>query len=904
MRFFISYRRDDAGQQAARVAERVRARFGPDAVFLDVEAIAAGEDFVEAIERAIWEADVVLVLIGPAWLDAVDAEGGRRLDDPRDYVRLEIEAASHRGVGTVPVLVGGALMPAAEELPDPLAPLARLNAVMLGDERLDQDLDSFLEELGAAAAATGGAVHLPAQPTPFIGRQAEVTAVLELLEGQGTRLLTLTGPGGAGKTRLSIEAASRLADRFPDGVWFVGLAALRDPELVVPTIATTLGLHEGFGSDLAETLGRFLRERRVLLVVDNLEQLLPEAAPVLGDLLDAAPELRMLASSREPLGIRAERLYSVAELTDADAAALFSDRARAADLRFDPEQHAQAIAAICDRLEGLPLGIELAAARVRLLSPAQLLKRLDERLPLLTGGARDAPDRQRTMRAAIAWSYDLLGPEDQELFAKLGVFHGGCTPEAAEAACGADLDALASLVDKSLLRTEERPRGEARFTMLETVREFAAERLKELPEADEVVDRYLEFFVRLAQEAELRSRSGDREPWFDRLDADLDNIRSVVSRCRRLPEPGTELGIVTALWRFWAARGYVAEGLEALDGAVVRSADPPPQARLGRCYLGSMAGANSAELLPDAQAVASACAAEGDRFGEVQALTLIGLLDGARGRMGEAEEPLNRAIAVSAGDFPAEEAEALGWLLIGALHGPSPVDSGIELCKRAIGREALDPSVRAFALVERAALEAMRGEFDIASTLLEEGRSAFRELDLKVFAANTAQEAFFVHMLADDPESAATELVAAYDELEGFGERGFLSTIAGDLVHVFYVLGNLPDAARYASLSQEAAADDDWMSQGLWRGGLAKVQARRGVVDHAIELADEAVRLMASTDFVNAHADRLTDLAEVLRIAERPDGSVHALRRARGLYEQKGNIIGIRRTEALLERSC
>ncbi len=899
VRVFISYRRDDAGDHAGRIADHLVGRYGPDAVFRDVETIEAGEDFVEAIERAIWDADLVLVVIGRAWLRATDAEGRRRLEDPKDFVRLEVEAALRRGVRTVPLLVGEASMPRADDLPPTLSPLARRNAVPLDEARLDEDLEALLATLEAGVALDDdSSVHLPPQPTPFIGREAEIASIQELLEREEVRLLTVIGPGGVGKTRITIEIAAHLADRFPDGVWFVGLSALRDADLLAPTIATTLGLHEGFGSSLEETVQRFLRDRRILLVIDNVEQLLPGAAAILSDLVGSARKVKLLVSSREPVGVRAERVYPVPELGAEDAVALFTERTRATVPGWELDgAEAAAVGAICAKLEGLPLAIELAAARVDMLSVGELLERLDESLPVLTGGALDAPERQRTMRAAIAWSHDLLGEHEQRSFAKLGVFRGGWTLDAAETICDVDLDALRSLHEKSLIR-----RTAGRFGMLETIREYAAERLEGSPEGEAIVRRHLESFVAMAEEAELGSRRGEREAWFDRLEADHDNLRSALARVQQAPDPVEEVRLVTALWRFWAARGYVAEGLRAIDHALARNSDVPLGTRLGRCYLGSMAGLDFLTLLPETRALAAECTGEDDRFARVQALTLIGMLEGALGHQGAAEAPLNEAVDVSAGDFPAEEAEAIGWLLIGALYGPTPVDRGIARCRDALDRSDADRTVQAFAFVERAALEAMRGAFDLARRLLEEGRSIFLDLDLKVFGANTAQEAFFVEMLADDPGAAAADLVAAYDVLLRFGERGFLSTIAGYLAHVYYALGDLEEAERYAGVSKDAAADDDWISQGLWRSALAKVLARRGDVDPALALAREAVRLMASTDFINTHADRLTDLAEVLRMARSPEAD-EALDQAHLLYERKGNLVGIRRAESALGRS-
>ncbi|MBA2597313.1 MAG: adenylate/guanylate cyclase domain-containing protein, partial [Chloroflexia bacterium] len=349
--------------------------------------------------------------------------------------------------------------------------------------------------------------NLPVQPTPLIGRERELIALRAMIAAPGVRLITLTGPGGTGKTRLALQAAAESLDAFPDGVWWVPLATVSDPELVLEAIAAPLGVRDVAGEPLATTLAEHLKTRHTLLLLDNLEQVV-EAAPLIAGLIDAAPDLVILATSREPLRLRAEREFPVAplpvpkegpriSLEDAlasPAVQLFVERAQAVKPGFSLEAtNAADVASICRRLDGLPLAIELAAARVRILAPAALLARLDQRLKLLTGGARDLPERQQTLRAAIAWSHDLLPPPEQALFARLSVFAGGCSFEAAEAICGAagrleiDLfDGFESLVQKSLLRQEEDPAGDARFTMLQTIHEFAAEQLQEVPEAVEL----------------------------------------------------------------------------------------------------------------------------------------------------------------------------------------------------------------------------------------------------------------------------------------------------------------------------------------------------------------------------------------------------------------------------------
>jgi predicted ATPase len=351
--------------------------------------------------------------------------------------------------------------------------------------------------------------NLSLQPTPLIGRKREVAEVYERLLRPEVRLLTLTGVGGTGKTRLGLQAAAELTEQFEDGVFFVSLAAIRDPQLVVPAMAATLGVKEAGGQPLLESVEDSLGEKHILLMVDNFEQVI-EAAPVVTELLSTASNLKVLATSRIPLRLYGEheyavpplalpdpeRLPSVERLTHYEAVRLFVERAQAAKADFSvTNESAPAVAQICYRLDGLPLAIELAAARIKVLSPQKMLGRLGNRLKLLTGGARDLPERQRTLRSTIEWSYGLLGEGEKVLFARLSVFAGGRTMEAIEAICDAEgdlpvdvLDGLSSLVDKSLLKQEEGAGGEPRFVMLETIHEFAREKLQESEESEDITD--------------------------------------------------------------------------------------------------------------------------------------------------------------------------------------------------------------------------------------------------------------------------------------------------------------------------------------------------------------------------------------------------------------------------------
>ena len=362
--------------------------------------------------------------------------------------------------------------------------------------------------------------HLPVPVTSFVGRQREVADVCDLVRRPGVRLVTLTGPGGVGKTRLALRVAETLGGEFADGVAFVDLTLLADPDLVAPTVALALGIPGAGDRPLVARMVDLLRDRQLLLVLDNFEQV-REAAPLVAEVLASCPQLVVLVTSREPLSLSAERVVAVSplplpdptrpaeELATSDAVRLFTDRAQASRAEFAlSKANIEAVADICARVDGLPLAIELAAARVAHLPPAALLARLDRRLPLLTGGKRDLPERQRTLRGAIAWSYDLLAPAEQALFRDLAVFVGGCTLEAAEAVVmaagnpGLDvLDGVAALVDKNLLRQEDGPAAAPRYRMLETVREFALERLADSDEERAVRDAHSAHFLALAEEA-------------------------------------------------------------------------------------------------------------------------------------------------------------------------------------------------------------------------------------------------------------------------------------------------------------------------------------------------------------------------------------------------------------------
>ncbi len=458
--------------------------------------------------------------------------------------------------------------------------------VELGHHLL-KDLEGSIELFGLAAEGLPGDfpplktltnANLPEPPTPIIGRAREVHAVRELLLRDETRLVTLTGPGGTGKTRLALETARELVEKFPNGVTFVALGALGDAEFVLPSLGEALGVEGSSGRSLEEALANYLRERRLLLVLDNFEHVIG-AAPSIAKLLAAAPGVTALVTSRERLHLSGEQEMVVPPLRPADAVALFMARARAALPTFeDNELDRQAIDEICRRLDGLPLAIELAAARVKLLSPRALQGRLGRRLQLLTGGARDLPERQQTLRATIDWSYELLAATEQRLLARLSVFYSGCTLEAAEEVCEASLDDLASLVDKSLLGRHDRA-DEIRFVLLETIREYAFERLRDLGEIDELRRRHADHYLGFAEQAHLEMRGAGQVRWLAALDSEHQNLRAAIEYVRGAGEKELELRFVAALWFFWIVHGHLTEGMTTVERALEGSTSQPPLLR-------------------------------------------------------------------------------------------------------------------------------------------------------------------------------------------------------------------------------------------------------------------------------------------------------------------------------------
>jgi non-specific serine/threonine protein kinase len=462
-------------------------------------------------------------------------------------------------------------------------------------------------ESPAADAAPNRPCNLPGQLTPFIGRKEEVSDLQQLLRRKDVRLLTLTGPGGTGKTRLSLQVAMNSLDAFADGVFCIQLASISNPRLAVSATARTLGIKETGDTPLIESLKHSLRDKQMLLLFDNFEQVLV-TAPFVSELLTACHKLKALVTSRAALRVQGEREFPVPPLAlprpsdpaspDAlstyAAVELFVKRAQAVKPYFAlTGENARAVADICIRLDGLPLAIELAAARIKLLSPQAMLVRLEHRLKLLTGGARDLPDRQQTMRGAIAWGYDLLGEEERIFFRRLAVFAGGFTLEAAEALLRNNeqhvdvLDKVEALVDNSLLQQRDQADGEPRFSMLETIREYGLEQLDVSGEASQIGRQHADYFLGLAERAELELSGTNQETWLNRLESEHDNLRVALHWTRGSKETGIGLRLAGALWRFWLVRGHLSEGRERLADVLTAAKNSSGTAALAKVLTGA-----------------------------------------------------------------------------------------------------------------------------------------------------------------------------------------------------------------------------------------------------------------------------------------------------------------------------
>ena len=598
---FLSYATADR-ERALTIADALEAAGIP--VWIDRRGIPGGTDWAGQIALALRACRAVAVLCSAASVVSRN-------------VRQELQLAWDHNKPILPLLLEQV------EFPDAVAYfLQGRQWIEIVDRTREEWLPPVIGALSALGVATDAeaappsaaapaihSVRLPSPLTALLGRDVEIRQVAALATAH--RLVTLTGPGGVGKTRLAIEAARVAAPEFPDGVTFIDLSPVREPDLVLPTVARVLGLPEAGTIEIADALASAIGERRALLVLDNFEQVL-DAAPEVAALLAACPNVTVLVTSRAPLAVRGEQNVPVGPLPSPEAGldpsklsanpgvAVFVERAREAHPALETSQsNLETIAAICRRLEGLPLAIELAAARTRVLSPAALLARLEQVLPTLTSGPRDLPDRQRTLRDAIGWSYQLLAPEEQTLFQYLAVFVGGWTSTAAESVAGAGsiaidiVDGIASLVDKSLVvrvaaASCDEASAEPRFVMLETIREFALDALAASGEENAVRRAHASYFLAEAELAEPELRGRGQSSWIARLETELPNLRAVLDWSLSGGDAETGLRLAGALHWFWFLRNHVEEGrvwFERARDVGSKSADSLGKAALGASML-------------------------------------------------------------------------------------------------------------------------------------------------------------------------------------------------------------------------------------------------------------------------------------------------------------------------------
>jgi predicted ATPase/DNA-binding CsgD family transcriptional regulator len=724
--------------------------------------------------------------------------------------------------------------------------------------------------------------NLPIQFTQLIGREQEVAAVQNLLQREDVRLVTLTGPGGTGKTRLGLQVAAELSDLFADGVYFVNLAALSDAEFVVPTIAQTLGLREVAGQSLAERLQEELQQKQLLLLLDNFEQVV-SAAPQFIDLLAACPRLKLLVTSREVLHVRAEHEFAVPPLALPDpihlpeiaalshyaAVALFTQRAQAVKSNFQvTAANARAIAESCVRLDGLPLALELAAARVKLFSPQALLARLDQRLQVLTSGARDAPVRQQSLRNTIAWSYDLLDAQEQKVFRRLSAFVDGCTLQAIEAVCaaldtsngaGRVSDGVASLIDKSLLQQRELEREESRLVMLETIREYGLEALAASGEMDVTRHAHTRYYLALAENAEVEFDSSQQAAWLERLEQEHDNLRAALQWLLEQGGAGPSIEIAlrlgAALRRFWDVRGYHSEGLSFLEKALAGSegvAVPVRTKALRAAANLALTGGyhDRAEVLCE-QSLAL-CRESGDKQGAAYSLYLLGELAWTRSDYVAARSLIEESLAF--------------WRKVGEMDGI------------------------AWSLSSLADLASEQGEYTRGRTLYEQSLALQREFGNKRGVAwsllGLAQVLFFTQSDPATIHSLLEESLTLYREL---GHKEGVASSFNLLGRVALSQGDV-DTAR--SLLEESVAISKEIGT-RWGTAqslcvLASVGARLGEFAAAHVLYEESVaiaRKVGSKWLIPFCLEGLADVAAVQgepTWAARLWGAAEALRDAIG----------------------
>src|SRR5215213_1359432 len=752
--------------------------------------------------------------------------------------------------------------------------------------------------------------NLPAPRTSFVGREREMIEVKRMMAM--TRLLTMTGVGGSGKTRLALEVARDLVGAYPDGVWLAELAPLADPGLVPQAVARALGVKEQPGQPLTDTLAETLRTKRTLLVLDNCEHLLDGAARLVDALLDSCPHLRILATSREALGIAGEVRWTVPslsmldprsadtveELERSESARLFVERASARRPGFSlTPDNTQAVAQICHRLEGIPLAIELAAARVGALSIKQISERLTGSLKLLTGGDRTQVPKQRTLRGTLDWSHELLSTNEKKLFGRLSVFAGGWTLEAAEEV-GADgsiegsdvLDLLGRLVDKSLVVAEAEAQGAVRYRMLEPIRQYARERLEESEEAEAIQRRHAEFFLALAEEAEPEVEGPQQAAWLERLEAEHDNLRAALSwSLERGEEAELGLRVAGALGQFWYLRGYLGEGRRWLEEALTKSSPASTAARANALHRLSFLAYLQGHLDRAQEASEEGLKLEGveqfwniaDRISAAAGLgrLMLGIVASAQGDSERAIQLYEKSLALSrkVGD---KRGIADNLLLLGIEMRPrGDLGKARDLLEEGmvVGREVGDPELLAAFLTQLCDTFLLQGDLERATVVGEKAVAICREHKHSFMLSEVLCNLGWVALLRGNLERATTLYVEGLELKRKVGPILLLpesldglacvATARGETeraVRLFGATQALHELARnylkvreYAALREPyLAATRSQLSEEAW--GTAFAEGRAMGFEETVEyaLSDEETATPLTTVAEQSSADK------------------------------------------------
>jgi predicted ATPase/DNA-binding CsgD family transcriptional regulator len=714
-------------------------------------------------------------------------------------------------------------------------------------------------------------VKLPPQFTSFVGRRREIAEVRQLL--MTSRLVTLTGPGGSGKTRLAVQVARVSTGQYRDGVYFVSLASIIDPALVPNAIAQVIGVTEQPNIPLVGSLNRFFGQKQLLLLLDNFEHLI-EAASLVTDLLTSTSGLTILVTSRESLRLSGEYEYlvpplivpdlalvdSVADLAKYESVALFVQRAEASSTYFTlTDDNAVTVANICSRLDGLPLAIELAAARIKLFNPEQLLERLDDRLGLLTGGPRDLPARQQTLRNTIDWSYELLDEDEQILFARLGVFSGGRSLEAIEAVCSPGLnieimDGIESMLNKSLLYQREDTRGEPRFMMLETIHEYALERLARGGEEQSVRNRHLSFFLDLMEEAEANLRGPDQVTWLNLMEIEHDNLLAAVDWSQSNKEAaGLGLRLIGALAQYLQIRGYYSEGRELLSLAL--SGESTDQNSAARAKVLSLAGLfaymqgdypATRSSLEESLAIYRELGPDG-RKGLAGALITLGDMETEVGEYATASSLIKEALGIMRELDNARGISRALWQLGACAVRPGNYEEAVQYFEAALPilRQIGDRTSTGIAISGLAEVAIRQGDYERATDLEEESLALRREIGEAWGIAVSLGNFAWIALRQDDLRQAVAFL----------GESMLLRCDIGDKGGVAWCLEKMAEIALTKGLAESSTSRTEEFRRAATLFGAAA--ALRAPSSSVIDLVDEPEyeRQLAE---VRANLDRAT----------------------------------------------